>query len=169
MKSLLTAAVVALAFVHFKNPSDGSRLYVLNEDASKFNATPHEDGFARDAAGAKLPVGVRVYGPGSTEYRKAEDAIASVRIKEGKKGLSGATLRDDATTKLARCTSEFVNFGYALKDGGEELRVTPASDFETRIKVASAFYNDLRFVGLRDQVEADQHDHANFTPTASAA
>lgn len=161
MKSLRAAAVAALAFVHFKSPIDGARMFVMNEDAETFNAKPHDDGYARDAAGNKLAIGVKVYGPGSAEYQRADDAVSSTRIKEGKKGMTGATLRQDATTKLARCTQEFVNFAY----NGES--VNASTDFEKRIRVASAFYSDVEFAGLREQIEVEQHDFANFTPTAS--
>lgn len=168
MKSLMIAAVTSLAFVHFKNPADSSPLYVLNEDAQgQPGVTAGDDGFARDANGDKLPIGVRVFGPGSQVYRAAEDKIANDAIKAGRKALTGTSLRENATYKLARCTSEFVNFTYALKDGGAELTVTPASDLDERVRVASAFFDDVRFVAFRDQVEKEQHDLGNFTPTAS--
>jgi hypothetical protein len=162
MKSLTAAAVAAVAFVHFKNPTDGTRLYVLNEDAAQFGAVSHEDGYARDSNGDKLPIGVKVYGLGSKEYRKAEDAIATARIQAGRKALTGATLREDGTLKLARTTSEFVNFEY------NGVRVTPATELDTRVRVAAAFYDDVQFAGLRDQVETEQNDLGNFTLTASA-
>lgn len=159
MKSLRAAAVAALVFVHFKD-ANGARMYVTNEDAGKFNASTHEDGYAR-LNGEKLAMGVKVYGPGSQEFRKAQDAINTANIKNGKKGLTGASLRQDATVLLARTTAEFVNFEYL------DTRVTASTDFETRVRVASAFYDDLEFVGLRDQVETEQNDLGNFSQAAS--
>ena len=162
MKSLRAAAVAAIAFIHFKNPVDGSRMFLLNEDINgRQGVRSGEDGYARDNDGNKLPIGVKVFGPGSAEYRKAEDAIANARIKEGKKGMTGASLREDGTRKLARCTQEFVNFEYL------GVQIASNTDFETRVRVASAFYDDVEFAGLREQVETEQHDFANFTPTAS--
>lgn len=167
MKSLIASAVVALAFIQFRSPADNSPLFVLNEDAPS-GCTDGEDGYARDAQGNKLPIGVRVYGPGSKVYRAAEDEIADASIKAGKKALTGASLRNSATFKLASCTQEFVNFAYALTEGGDELTVTAATEKTERLRIATAFYEDLRFVGFRDQVEREQHDLANFTQKGSA-
>jgi hypothetical protein len=162
MKSLLAVAVAATAFVQFKNPADNSLLFVTNDDAAKFGATSHEDGYARKD-GQKLPIGVKVYGPGSAEYRRAEDKTVSDAIKAGKKALTGASQRADATYKLARTTLAFVNFDY------EGETVTAETDVTARVRIASAFFDDGQFVAFRDQVLQEQHDHANFTPTGSSS
>jgi hypothetical protein len=166
MKSLLRTALVAVAFIQLKDPADNSPLFVTNDDAEKFGATKHDDGFARDSAGNKLPIGVRVHGAGSKVFRKAEDDTNDAMLKAKGKGLTGAGLRNSGTYKLAKCTEQFVNFGYALTEGGPEIRVTPDMAEDERIRVASAFYDDLRFAAFREQIEKDQADHANFTPKA---
>lgn len=163
MKSLLARAIVATAFVHFRSPEDDTPLYLLNEDAPRFGGTPHADGYARDAKGEKMPIGVVIHGAGSAEYRKAEHSANTEQIQAGKKGLNGPNLFDKQTHKLARCTEQFVNFGYALVDGGEEIVVNKDTDFNTRIAVAGAFYDDLKFAHFREEVVIEQANHANFT------
>lgn len=164
MKSLLRTALIAVAFLQFKDPATGAPMFVVNDDADKFGATKHEDGYARDSDGNKLPMGVRMHGQGSKVARNADDTINDAMLKAKGKGLTGAGLRNNGTFKLAKCTAEFVNFGYTMTEGGPEIRVTPDMDEEQRMRVASAFYDDLRFAAFREQLEKDQADHANFTP-----
>lgn len=155
MKNILAQmAVVALMFVHFKTP-DGVKLYVPDESAP--------DGFARDANGDKLPVGVRVYGPGSREYRLAEDRVATENLRRGRNKLTGEQLRANATAIMARTTVEFVNFDYNGKT------VSPAMTVEDREKVCEQLYNDVEYVAVRDQVETEQGDLGNYSPKATTA
>lgn len=161
-KALRAAAIVAMTFVHFKNPADNTRMFVTNENKPT-GCVDGPDGFARDLSGNKLPIGVRVYGPGSTEYRKAEDKINDENFKLGKKGLSGARMRENQTTLLSRTTAEFVNFGYSPTGrDDDEITVTPSTPFEQRLAVCGALYNDGEFVFARDQVTEAQGDLGNF-------
>jgi hypothetical protein len=168
-KALRAAAIAAMTFVHFKNPADNTRMYVTNENKPT-GCSDGPDGFARDPSGNKLPIGVRVYGPGSVEYRKAEDKINDENLKLGKKGLSGARLRQNQTTLLARTTSEFVNFGYSLTGRDEdEIVVTPSTPFEQRLAVCGALYDDGDYAFARDQVSEVQGDLGNFSLNTAGA
>lgn len=159
-KSLALALVAATCFVHFKNPADGSHLYLLNEDKPE-GATDGSDGYARDSRGEKYPIGVVIHGPGSIVHRKAEDFNANANIKAGRKHITGATLRADATRLLARCTEMFVNFEYNGQD------VTEKTTMEERERIASAFYEDTEYVAFREQVLEEQVDLGNFSKRES--
>lgn len=148
------AVLLATAFIHFRDAATNAKLYVANEDKPA-GAVDGEDGFARDTNGEKLPVGVEVYGPGSTQYRNAQSAIATANIKRGKKGLTGDILRENETELLARTTAKFVNFDY---NGA-------AASYETNIK----FYDDLELAHFREQVVEQQGDFGTFLPSAATA
>lgn len=166
MNILSRMAVAALMFVHFKTP-DGEKLFVPNEaitdEMRARGVTESKDGFARDSDGNKLDVGVRVFGPGSREYRLAEDRVATENLRRGRNKLTGEQLRANATTIMARTTTEFVNFDYYGKT------VTPTMTVDDREKVCEQLYNDVEYVGVRDQVEAEQGDLGNYSQKATTA
>lgn len=167
MKNILAQmAVAALMFVHFKTPA-GEKLYVPNEaitdDMRARGIVESKDGFARDASGAKLPVGVRVFGPGSREYRLAEDRVATENLRRGRNKLTGEQLRANATAIMARTTLEFVNFDYNGKTVSSNMSV------DEREKVCEQLYNDLEYVAVRDQVETEQGDLGNYSQKATSA
>lgn len=134
--------VVPTLFIQFRDPAT---------DALMFKDGDNEK-----------PVGVDVYGPGSTQYRNAQAAIATANIKRGKKGLTGTTIQDNETELLARTTRRFVNFEYVVADKDGNDTTLPES-----LETYKKFYDDVELAHLREQVVEKQGDLGNFTPTAS--
>lgn len=139
------SVVVALAFIHFRDPATDAPMFKTDDNGE----------FVKDADGNKLPIGVKVYGPGSTQYRNAQAAIQTENIKAGKKGLTGNRIQRNETELLARTTVEYVNFDY---EGA-------SASYETNLK----FYEDVEVAHLRDQVSEKQADYGNFLPNAATA
>jgi hypothetical protein len=163
--ALAAMAVAAFTFVHFKNPATGAKLFVLN--ANKPTGTiDGDDGYARDQAGNLLPIGVKKWGPGSEEYRKAEARIATENMRAGAKKLTGEKLHENATTLLSRTVFEYVNFGYSLTDDGVEQVVTASTSHDERMRVNTALFNDPAYVAVREQVLEADGDLGNFAKTA---
>lgn len=136
-------AIAATLFVHFKDPATNQPEYETNEAGE----------FVLDADGNKKPIGVRIYGPGSVQFRNAQAAIATGNIKLGKKGLKGEILFANETEILARTTAEFVNFTYSGQ----------GANLENNRK----FYDDVELVHYREQVSEAQGDLGNFTKSAT--
>lgn len=125
-------------FVHFRSPVDNAPVFLKKEvDGKKVDDR-------------EKPVGIRIYGPGSAESRKA-DAIMTQELIDAKlkKGNAEMTQRL-LTEKLARLSIEFVNFEIDGKTSG----------FET----FRAFYDDPGYSYLRDQIEEGQSEVADFLP-----
>lgn len=140
--SLAALALAATLFVQFRDP---------RTDEPVFNVFPddHPDAGAPNPAD---PVGVRVYGPGSKEYRAAQSAITNEAIERKRKKVTAELIEKNAVELLARVTSEFVGFDYEGKGASLETN--------------RAFYLDPRFVHLRDQVQEKMGDYGNFLPNA---
>lgn len=160
--ALRKMAVVAAAFIQFKLPN-GDKLFLSNEDAALFGGTEHKDGFARDAAGNRMPVGVRAYGPGSSQYRAATSAAQTLGLQRGRNKMNGELLYTQATDTLARTVTEYVNFDYNGK------RLTGHEELPARIALNEQLLTDLEFVGIREQIEAEQGDLANFSAAPASA
>jgi hypothetical protein len=130
-------ALAPSKFVHFKHPASDELVYRKAADG--------EDDPER-------PVGVRVYGPGSKEYRVAQTALTNEQIQRGRKKITAEMIQRNAVETLARCTYEFVNFDYAGKPAGLEAN--------------RAFYADDRFVHFREQIQSEMGDFGGFLPNA---
>lgn len=143
IKALAAMAVAATLFIQFRDPATDALMFETDENGE----------FKLDGDGNKLPLGVRVYTPGSKQYRAAEAKIATEGIKRGRKGLTGDTILDNQTRLLALTTTEYVGFDV---DG------QPAS-YETNYKL----YDDPEYVAVREQVATAQGDLGNATLNTS--
>lgn len=161
-KALRLMAVIAMSFIHFETAA-GDKLYLPNEDAAKFGGTEHPDGYARDAAGEKMPVGVKVYGPGSSQYRAAQAAATTLGLQKGRNKMTGEMVFNQSTETLSRTVVEYVNFDY------NDKRLHGNEDLPARIKLNESLLTDLEYVAIREQIEAKQGDLSNFTPASATA
>lgn len=154
MKNALASMLVAaFTFIHFRNPATDAPLYVM-DDYTDENGQP-QTRRALDNDGKEMPVGVKAYGPGSKPYRRSAERIQTASIARGKKGLTGAALRENATTLMSETVFEYVNFDY----NGQACCV------ETN----RAMLDDDQYVAVRDQIEAEQADLGKFATTSSNA
>lgn len=160
--ALRKMAVVAAAFIQFKLPN-GDKLFLENDEAEKFGGVQHADGFARDKDGNRMPVGVRAFGPGSSQYRAAQSAAQTLGLQRGRNKMNGDLLFTQSTDTLSRTVIEYVNFDYNGK------RLTGTEDLPARIALNEQLLVDLEFVGVREQIEAEQGDLANFSATPASA
>ena len=151
MKNVLQSlglAMIASILVHFKNDATGEPVYLKdhegNDDKSK-------------------PVGVRMFGPGSKEYKAAQSAILQEAIDEKKKKVTAKGIEDTAIELLARTTAEFVGFTY---EGSDE---NPLPETATHLERARAFYLDPGYTALHEQVKAKQGDLGAFLPKVTRA
>ena len=138
--NIKAVAAVAKIFVHLRNPETDAKLY-LNDEQGKPDLTK--------------PVGVRMYSPGSIQYRNAQSAITTENIKRGKKHLTGETLRENAVELLALTTAEFVNMDYNGETSG--------------IETFRAFYSDVEMVAYKEQIEEAQGDVGNSYKSSTTA
>lgn len=144
----LGLAMAASVFVHFRNDNTGELAYL--PDA---NGNPDKT----------KPVGVKVYGPGSKEYKAAQSAMTQEAIDEKRKKITAAQIETGAVELMARTTAEFVNFDYAGPDSA------PLADDAPLVERSRAFYMDPNYVNLRRQVEDKQGDLGGFLPGAQKA
>lgn len=151
MKNALAAMMVtAFTFIHFRSPATDAPLYVM-EDYTDENGQP-QTRRAIGNDGQEMPVGVKVYGPGSKPYRRSAEKIQTAGIQRGKKGLTGAALRENATALMSETIFEYVNFDY----NGQACSV------ETN----RAMLDDDLYAAVREQIETEQGDLGKFA-TAS--
>lgn len=97
----------------------------------------------------KKPVQITVYGPGSSTYRNAIAAMQNRQLKRNKKAMTAEMLREEATELLVTCSVGADNFDY---------KGTPL----TTKQAWTDLYNDSALAWVREQVEANQGDLANF-------
>lgn len=154
MNALTSLALAATLFVHFKDPRSDEPVY--HPQAATFPEGHELAGQANPNAGEpdlERPVGVRIYGPGSKEYRAAQTAITNENIERKRKKVTAELIEKNAVELLARTTYEFVGFDYQGKGASPE--------------VCRAFYLDAQFVHLKEQVQAGMGDYGGFLPTPS--
>ena len=138
--SLASLAVRSTLFVHFKNPKTHELAYVQKQVKNK-DGGPDE--IVNDT---DKPIGVRIYTPGSKQYRKAEAAQMSAMVANKGKALTGEQIFANQTELLAQTTFEFVNF--------DEFGACTVEN-------ARALYSDEQYVAIREQVIAAQNDLGN--------
>ncbi len=152
MKNVLQSlglAMVAAIFVHFKNDATGEPVFLNDPLTGKPDPSK--------------PVGVRIYGPGSKEYKAAQSAIMQEAIDEKKKKVTAKGIEDTAVELLARTTIEFVGFTY---EGSEDNPLPENASFLER---ARAFHLDPEYVNLQEQIKSKQGDLGAFLPKATKA
>jgi hypothetical protein len=150
---LNSLALQPTKFVHFVNPATGELVYEPQPDV--FPEGHERAGQANPNAGEPnldKPVGVRVYGPGSKEYRHAQTTLTNEAIERKRKKVTAELIEQNAVELLARTTYEFVNFDYE-GDGA-----TPENNRK--------FYRDPEYVHFREQVQAEMGDHGGFLQSA---
>lgn len=144
-----TAALQTL-FIQFRNPATDAKLYAPVMEGDE----PKRDEHGNVVFDMSKPVGVRVYTPGSLQYRNAESAITTENIKRGKKALTGDTLQGNAVELLANTTIEFINMNYHGESSG--------------VETFRKFYGDVGMVAYREQVQEKQGDVGNaYASTAT--
>lgn len=152
MNALARMAVKALMFIQFRDVSTNAPLWQTDAEGNEL----------KDADGNPMPVGVRCYGPGSKQYRDAEDAVSTSTIRDGKKGLTGQKVRENQTKIMARTITEFVGFEYEeLTPNGKE----PAE----REAINARLLNDPAYIAVRDQIAEKQSDLGNSSASATTA
>lgn len=162
MNQLACMIVAAFTFIQFRNPETDALLFVT-ETVRNAETGQDEQVFKLDANGQKMPIGVKVYGPGSKQYRREFSKIQTANIQRGKKGLTGETLRQNETDLLSKTTFEWVNFTYEpLAAGGAAVETLSCSP-ENNAKL----YDDGRYIAVREQVAAEQGDLGNFAKASS--
>lgn len=145
-------ALAATLFVHFRHPASDEPVFALFPEGHSRAGEPDES----------KPVGVRIYGPGSKEYRATQTALLNEAIERRKKKVTAEAIESNAVKTLARTTFEFVNFTYKA-EGDESEGEGQGYSPET----AQLFYSDRRYVHLREQVQDAQGDHGRFLPSAA--
>lgn len=126
----------------------------------------------RDAAGEelfvmdgdeRLPVSITTYGPGTTDFARAQQRFQDRIAKRVQKGKGKATLpspeeqREDRAELLAALTVSFNNLDYP--DAGD------AQGYE----LFRALYADPRLGFIADQVNNFVGDWGNFTPKSATS
>lgn len=144
MSALEKQALAPSLFVHFTNPKTGEEV---------FDVFPEGHPQAGEEDESK-PVGVRIYGPGSKEYRAAQTAITNEAIERKRRKVTAELIEKNAVELLARTTSEFVNFDYEGKGAS--------------VETCRAFYLDVRYPHLREQVQAAHGDFGSFLQQVSS-
>lgn len=151
--NIKAVAAVAKIFVHLRNPETDAKLYAPKLQAD--GQTPETDEQGNIVFDRSKPVGVRMYSPGSLQYRNAQSSITTENIKRGKKGLTGEVLRENAAELLALTTAEFVNMDYNGASSG--------------VETFRDFYNDVEMIAYKEQIEEAQGDVGNSYKTSTTA
>lgn len=121
----------------------------LNESTTFLQLTHPADGSKLEDNGK--PVGVNVFGPGTSQFARAQRKLQNAALRRQAKGgkVEPEVLRKEMDTFLTEVTSSFVN----LTLGG--VAMESQEDFR-------AFYADPRFGWVRSQVDEGLSDNSNF-------
>jgi hypothetical protein len=144
--SLASLAVASAIFVHLKHPATHQPMYVQKEVANKDTEQPE---LVDDL---DKPIGLRMYTPGSKQYRKAEAAQMSAMVANKGKALTGEQIFANQTELLAQTTYEFVNFD----------EFGPCT-----VENARRLFADEEYVAVREQAIAAQNDLGNASTARS--
>ncbi len=150
---LARMAVSAAMFIHFTDVETGAKVY-------EQKTTEGPEGL-QEVDDLDKPVGVRAYGPGSTQYRNAEAAVATAQLKAGRKTLTGDKLFDNVTEVMARTVFQYVGFDY----NGQTIN---GADRDTALALNRKLLSDPVYAAVRDQISEKQGDLGNFSNGATS-
>lgn len=152
MTNLNIFALSALLFVHLNNPATGKKAYLQKE----VKRGEGKDAVTEMVDDTTKPIGLRMYTPGSTLYRKVHAESMTSMLKTGFKNLTGEMSIESEIENLAKTTYEFVNLG---EEGTRKASVDEAREL----------YSNPEYEGIFRQVKEEQGDLGNASRARSKA